>query len=229
MTTGAKHKPTNMTKTKKAVFRWVSREVFVADIAPTPKNYKIRNDLGMERLRASLQSFGMAGTMVCNWAGKYGNTRKLVLIDGNSRREEAIAKGEKKVWVSLPHGGALTPAQFKEMSAMFDYAKAGDVDIESINSDLGKTKDFYDKYKMQVPIGHLDKMGKNAPKPEKGLQYPGGKAAEEQQISDTRMVQLFFDSKQEEQFRKLEEKLRKKYKTQNTTDTVFRAVKEAAK
>jgi len=220
---------TKKVKKSNKEIKWISREVFVANIAPTPKNYKIRNDLGLERLRASLKSFGLAGTMICNWSGKLGDTTKLVLVDGNYRREEALAKGEKKVWVSLP-SRALSASEFKEMSAMYDYAKAGDVDIESINNDLGNTKDFYDKYHMQVPIEHLEKMGKGAKLPDKGLQYSGGKKGEAtEEVSDIRMVQLFFNEKQEAEFRKLEDKLRKKYKTQSTTDTVLRAVKQAAK
>ncbi len=201
----------------------------MASVAPTPKNYKIRNDLGLERLRASLKSFGLAGNMICNWGGKFGDITKLVLVDGNHRREEAIANKERKAWVSLP-SRALAPAEFKEMSAMFDYAKAGDVDIEAIQSDLGKTKEFFDKYHMEVPLGTLGKMGKGAKLPDKGLQYPGGKdAPAAQEVSDIRMVQLFFNEKQEAEFRKMEDKLRKRYKTQNTTDTVFRVVKQAVK
>jgi shikimate kinase len=39
------------------------------------------------------------------------------------------------------------------------------------------------------------------------------------------MVQLFFSEKQEAEFRKIEEKLMKKYKLDNTTDTVLKAFK----
>jgi hypothetical protein len=38
-------------------------------------------------------------------------------------------------------------------------------------------------------------------------------------------VQLIFSSKQEEEFRKWEEKAQKKFKTDNTTDTVLKALK----
>lgn len=137
---------------------WVSKQVNVAAIAPTPTNYKIKTKLGMERLRESLKSFGLAGNVVCNYAGKFGDISTLVLIDGNSRREEAVENGVKKLWVSLP-SRSLSPKEFKEMSAMFDVAKAGEVDMDRIKTDLGTSKTFYDKYRLEVPLTLLDTLG----------------------------------------------------------------------
>lgn len=45
------------------------------------------------------------------------------------------------------------------MSAMFDFAKAGEVDTERIKTDLGSHKDFYNKYGLEVPLALLDTMG----------------------------------------------------------------------
>jgi 16S rRNA G966 N2-methylase RsmD len=147
----------------KQTIQWESKLVDVAAIAPTPTNYKIKTKLGQERLRESLKAFGLAGNVVCNYAGRFGDTKKLVLIDGNSRREEAVAGGIKKLWVSLP-SRALTPKEFKEFSAMIDFAKAGEVDMERIEKDLGTTEAFYDRYKMSVPGKLLEALGKKAPK-----------------------------------------------------------------
>lgn len=202
--------------------KWVSKKVLVSLIDPTPKNYKIRTELGMERLQASLASFGMAGNMVCN-PEKVKGVVRYKLIDGNSRREEAIRQKEKQVWISIP-SRPLTPKEFVEMSAMFDFAKAGDVDMDMINSDLGSSKDFLEKYKLNVPAHLLDKMGSKAVAP--GLEYPeeGGEDAK-LESSDIKMVQLFFTAKQEKEFRVMQEKFYKKFKVNNVTDMVFKALK----
>lgn len=212
---------------KQAGIKWSSKLVAVAKIKKTPKNYKIRTELGRERLQQSLKSFGLAGNVVLN--------TDLTLIDGNSRIEEAIGKGEKMVWASIPNR-KLTPKEFTEMSAMFDFAKAGEVDIESIKRDLGKTKDFYDKYKMEVPFEVLEKLGGTAPV--EGLTYPGSKktkgvdrkeAEGTNIVGDIRMVSLFFSEKQEAEFRKWEAVLEKKFKTDNVTDTVYKAIQHLIK
>ena len=199
---------------------WSTKLVDVKLIKGTPNNYKIKTELGKERLQASLKSFGLAGTVICN--------TDLTLIDGNSRLEQAIERGEKKIWVSLP-SRKLTPAEFREFSAMYDFAKAGEVDTERIEKELGTSEAFFNKYKMTVPMHLLDKLGANAPIEE--LAYPekkdGSKSAPE--VSDIKMVQLFFSEKQEAEFRAIEAKLMAKFKTSNTTDTVLKAYKQLMK
>lgn len=202
---------------KKNTIEWASKLVNVADIKPTPNNYKIKTDLGKERLATSLKSFGLAGTIVLN--------TDLSLIDGNSRWEEAKAKGAKKIWASLPNR-KLSAKEYHEMSAMFDFAKAGEVDLKRIEQDLGSTKEFYDKYKLSIPMAMLDKMGIKAEITP--LAYPEGKlvkASNLPEVGDIKMVQLFFSTKQESEFRTIEERLMKKFKTANTTDTVLKALK----
>jgi len=48
------------------------------------------------------------------------------------------------------------------MCAMFDFAVAGEVDVELIEQDLGTTKSFYEKWGMLMPIALLDRIGKSA-------------------------------------------------------------------
>lgn len=201
---------------------WKSKTVAVSKIKPTPQNYKIKNALGQERLKMSLAKFGLAGTVVCN--------TDYTLIDGNSRLEQEKAKGRKNIEVSVPNR-KLSPQEFKEMSAMFDFAKAGEVDLERIQGDLGTKADFYKNWNLQVPMHLLEKLGNKASigKPNSktngtALEYPE-EGETEAIVSDSRMVQLFFNVKQEEEFRKIEEKLKKRFKTNNTTDTVLKAFK----
>lgn len=205
--------------------KWKSVQAEVKGILPTPKNYKIKTELGKERLALSLKKFGLAGNCVCNWNGKYGDKKKLVIVDGNSRLEDAKEKKEKLIWVSVPDR-KLSPKEFVEMSAMFDFAKAGEVDLERIDSDLGTSDDFFTDWGREVPLALLEKMGSNAPVKD-DLKYPekkgkGGKA-QEQVVADIRMVNLFFSDKQEAEFRKMEEVLKKKFKVNSTTETVFKA------
>ncbi len=223
----AKSKKTNSAKAAGKSIKWKSVECLTADIQPTEKNYKIKSDLGRERLQHSLKTYGMAGNVICNWVGAVGDKRKLMLIDGNSRLEDAKLNKEKKLWVSVPDR-KLTPAEFKEFSAMFDFAKAGEVDMERIQGDLGTKEDFYKKWGIQVPMDLLDKMGKNAPALEK-LEYPEEGKGAAPEVSDIKMVQLFFSDKQEAEFRKIEDKLKKKWKISNTTDCVLKAFKTLGK
>lgn len=209
----------------KKEIKWRPKLVQVSKIKPTPNNYKIKNELGRERLSISMKLFGNASTVVVN--------RDFFLIDGNSRLDEEKSKGTKRMWVMMPDR-RLTPKQYKEMAAMFDYAKAGDVDTERIFSELGTSKDFYDRWKEEMPMHLLDKMkgmGKNK-KPvvdTKALKYP--------EVDDSlskgtniMMVQLFFNAKEEAQFRKMEEKLAKKWKeTKSTTERVMKAFKQLTK
>jgi hypothetical protein len=205
---------------KTKTISWNPKLVDVKLIKPTTNNYKIKTDLGKQRLQASLGSFGLAGTVIVN--------TDFMLIDGNSRLEEAKEKGEKKIWVSLPDR-KLSPKEFQEMSAMYDYAKAGEVDIDRIKGELGTTEDFYKKYGMAVPLALLEKLGAKAELSK--LDYPeeGKGSSSDMPVSDIVMVQLFFSAKQESEFRKIEEKLKVKYKTTNVTDTVLRAFKELSK
>lgn len=200
---------------------WNSKQINLSDIDPTPNNYKIKTDLGKERLQQSLKMFGLAGTVIVNPVGK-----RYTLIDGNSRLEEEKTKGRKKIWVSLPNR-KLTPQEFKQMSAMFDFAKAGEVDMERIEKDLGTSKDFFNTWKLVVPMELLDKIGKagkvEVPEPtQKQKRIDKLLAVDDKKES---FVQLFFDVAKEKQFRKDEIRLMKKFKTDNTTDTVLAAYK----
>jgi len=208
---------------KKAI-EWSSKQVLLEHIKPTPVNYKIRSDIGRERFQESLKMFGLAGNVIVNPDGN-----KFMLIDGNSRLEEAKAKKMKKVWVSVPNR-KLTPIEFKQMSAMFDFATASEVDIERIQKDLGTSDDFFNTWKLTVPMEILDKIGKTgkvvAPlHPE----HKTTNGTDARGVSNVVMVQLFFSSKQEAVFRKMEEKLAKKFKTNSTTDTVLKTMVYACK
>lgn len=208
---------------------WKPREVLTASLKSTPDNYKIKTDIGRERLQSSLGEFGLAGTCIVvqlTAAFKGIKPNDLVIVDGNSRHVEALEQGLKKLWVSMPQR-KLTPKEFQEMSAMYDFAKAGEVDLERIEKELGTSVDFYDKYKMNVPMHLLDNMGAKA-KLVRDLEFPADaeKELEGRQMTDIHQVQLLFTGKQLEQFRRMEDVLKEQFKTKAVTDTVLRSFKE---
>lgn len=210
---------------------WYSVEVGILNISHTEKNYKIANALGRERLKQSLKSFGIAGNVVCNWSGKMGDIKKLDLVDGNSRLDEAIEKQKKKLWVSVPDR-KLTPKEFQEMSSMFDASNAGDVDMERIKGDLGKTKDWYDKWNLGVPKHLLDKLGAKQQatyKKEKESKKAETKVTADKNLNERTMIQLLFSTREAEEYRALEEKLSAKLRTKGTNETALVCMKELAK
>jgi hypothetical protein len=209
---------------KDSTITWTTKLVAIEKIKSTPKNYKIKNALGAERLKTSLAKFGLAGTVVCN--------TDLTLIDGNSRFELMKLKKDKFIEVSVP-SRKLLPKEFSEMSAMFDFAKAGEVDIERIQGDLGTTKDFYKNWNIEPPLeslghaGHLKEMQKVKTNGKSGAQKE--EVVEKIKSTDMVLVQLFFTEKQEAEFRRIEDKLKKRFKQTTTTDTIFAVYKSLAK
>jgi len=205
-----------------AKISWKPVLVEVKKIKATPNNYKIKTDLGKARLNESLSKFGLAGTVVVN--------TDLVLIDGNSRLVEEKEKGSKKIWCSMPNR-KLTPKEFKEMSAMFDFAKAGEVDTERITKELGTSKDFFEAWGLDMPVelkGRLEKLGAN----QKIERVISNKIVEEKPVilkEEEFLINLFYNQKEEALFRKLEEKAAKKLKSKSTSETVFKVLKAFTK
>lgn len=93
--------------------------MLLADLKENPQNPKIFTEAGKRRLNKSLTKFGLAGTMIAN--------ADMSLIDGHSRKKELIEKGRTEAWVSFP-SRQLTDEEYKELNAMYDVAKAGEVD-----------------------------------------------------------------------------------------------------
>jgi hypothetical protein len=214
---------------KKDKITWSSKKVPTSTILPTPNNYKIKSEMGKERFKMSLKLFGLAGNVVVNPDGK----GKFTLVDGNSRWSEAVEAKEKYIWVSIP-SRKLLPKEFTEMSALFDFAKAGDVDMDRIMGEIGTTEEFYSKWNIDVPMELLAKLGsktnggaevKFPVKSGKGKASSNGGEAAVEAPDNVRMVNLFFNKADHEKFIKMEEKLAKRFKTDAITDTVFAAMK----
>lgn len=213
---------------KQQRIQWRQVEVDIRNIIPTEKNYKIKTALGRERLKESLKSYGLASSVSCNWHKAFGDLKHLMLIDGNSRVEEEKANGTKKIWVAVP-SRKLSAKEFQEMSAMLDAAVAGEVDMERIQGDLGKTKDFYAKWNLPVPRNLLDKEGARKMTEYQETKTEKKKAAvakitPDQNLNDMVMIQLVYNPKQSDEFRKHEERLHKKLKTKTTAELVLKLI-----
>jgi hypothetical protein len=196
--------------------KWKSVLVDTKKVKFTPNNYKIKTELGTERLKLSLKKFGLAGNLVIN--------TDYTLIDGNSRLQQAIDNKEPKVWASMPDR-KLGEREFAEMSALFDFAKAGEVDLDRIKGDLGTKEDFFNDWAIQMPTEMLDKLGKNA---RAVVSVNAGTGEKEVKKSDVRVMQIFMNPTQEAEFRQLEEKCAAKFGTDNFSDTVLESLKFAA-
>lgn len=99
---------------------WQPKLVKLEELRENLNNPKIITESGKKKLHKSLDKFGLAGTIVVN--------ADMTIIDGHSRKSEFMERGITEVWVSVPDR-ELTEAEYKEMNAVFDAARASDVDM----------------------------------------------------------------------------------------------------
>lgn len=210
-----------MKKQKLKAITWVPKKVPINKIKKTPRNFKIENSLGRKRLMQSLDVFGNASTVILN--------TDYCLIDGNSRLEEEKKRKSTWLWVMWP-SRKLSPKEYREMCAMFDYAVAGEVDTERIHQELGTSKEFFDQWHIEMPMNLLDKIGKKSKGIDvdvKGMKYPDKVKDAVTSGESVVTIYLFYSVKLANQFRKEEDRLAKKYGLSNISDIVLQAMKKA--
>lgn len=207
------------TKSRKKAIEWRSIQVDVAKIKPTPGNFKLKTEDGLARFRTSIESYGMAGTVILN--------ADLTLIDGNTRWEKAKELGQKKIWASVPDR-QLTSKEFTEFAAMYDYARAGEVDLKRIQDELGTTDSFFKKWGMELPevaaakLAELEaKEGVVNPTVRKGIEK---EKAREIQL---RPISLLFTVEEANEFLTLAEGLYTRLGKDNVTDVALHNMREA--
>lgn len=195
---------------------WRSIEVLVAKIKPTPNNFKLRTEAGLARFRHSIKKFGRAGTVVLN--------ADYTLIDGNTRIEDAIEVGEKKVWASIPDR-KLTPKEFTEFAAMFDMARAGEVDVLRIKEELGTTKSFFKDWGMEMPGAALNKLAELEANEAVVNPTASRKIADEAKEIALKPISLLFTASESKEYITIAESLYKRFKVDNVTDLSLAALK----
>jgi len=199
---------------KSKQIKWKAVEVLISKIKPTPNNFKLKTEEGLSRFKHSVESYGLAGVVILN--------TDYTLIDGNTRIEKAKELGEKKVWASIPDR-KLTSKEFTEFAAMYDFAKAGEVDIERIKDELGNTESFFKSWGMDIPMKAQQKLKEmeNA----KIEARPSLKKGEKFTELNYKPLTLSFNVKDADEYLSIAESLYKHFKTDNLTDLSLLALK----
>lgn len=108
----------NAAPKKPAPITWKPITVKVKDLGRNIDNPKTKDEKGYTQLKKMVKKFGMVYGGIVN--------KDLSLIDGHSRTE--MLNDDQSVVVFQP-SRQLTPAEYKEMNAMYDIAKAGKTDL----------------------------------------------------------------------------------------------------
>lgn len=199
---------------------WKAVAVEVSKIKPTPNNFKLKTEDGAARFKTSVERYGLAGSVVLN--------TDFTLIDGNTRWEKAKEMGLKKIWATMPDR-KLTPKEFVEFSAMYDVARAGEVDMLRIKEELGTTKDFFKDWGLDMPDTALSKLAEIEANEKVVNPTANRKIAEEAKEVKLRPISLLFTPEQADQFLNAAESLYKRFKTDNVTDLALKLVVWAKK
>jgi len=199
--------------------KWKVVQVDVSKIKPTPNNYKLKTEDGSARFNTSVESYGLAGSVILN--------ADFTLIDGNTRLEKAKEMKLKKIDASMPDR-KLTPKEFKEFSAMYDMARAGEVDILRIKNELGDTGSFFKKWGFELPEGALKKF--TDLEANENVVTPKEKEAKKLESEiETARITLLFTTTQAEEFIRLAESMYKALKVDNVTDFSITAARKLKK
>ena len=131
--------------------KWKLEEIQYSEIKQNKDNPKIKDEDGMNRLKKSLNRFGVVFDGIVN--------KDYALIDGHSRAD--LLSEKKDSGMFFVPSRQLTESEYKEMNAIYDYAKAGDIDFDVINEVLDEEQlEFWD-------IGEYDNNEIELPKKEK--------------------------------------------------------------
>jgi len=204
----------------KPQIQWSVIKIDISKIKPTPNNFKLKTEDGTARFKTSVDSYGLAGAVILN--------ADYTLIDGNTRVEKAKELGIKKIDASIPNR-KLTPKEFSEFSAMYDMARAGEVDVLRIKEELGDTAAFFKKWGFDMPqvaLAKLAEMEKN----EKVINPTAArKIADEAKEIETARITLLFTPPEADEYIKLCESLYKQFKTDNVTDLSLKVMRYVRK
>jgi hypothetical protein len=195
--------------------KWKTIEVQVSKIKPTPNNFKLKTEVGTVRFKTSVDNFGLAGAVILN--------SDFTIIDGNTRVEKAKELGYAKIWASIPDR-KLTPKEFTEFAAMYDVAKAGEVDMARIKSELGTTDSFFEKWGLEIPTKAMDKL--KTLETTKIVKTTPSKPKPEKKESSLRPISLQFTSEEANEYLNIAESMYQKFGVDNVTDLSLKAIKQ---
>lgn len=202
---------------KTETIKWKNIEVPISKIKPTPNNFKIKSEEGTKRFETSVSNYGLAGAVILN--------SDFTLIDGNTRVDKARELGHTKIWASMPNRKLLWQ-EFQEFVAMYDLARAGDVDLIEIKKQLGATKDFFKRWGIEIPeeaLSRLDEMEKN-----ENVISPTEKVVKGVQVTqDTTLqpISLIFTTQEAARYIKMAEGLYERFGVFNVTELSMEILK----
>lgn len=199
---------------------WKTVRVDVSKIKPTPNNFKLKTEEGLSRFRTSMKKFGLAGTVILNL--------DYTLIDGNTRVEEAKLNKLKKIDASIP-SRKLTPKEFNEFSAMYDLARAGEVDVLRIKEELGTTEAFFKAWGLEMPEKALNKLAELEKNEAVINPTSARQIKEEAKEIETSRITLLFTKDEATEYIRLAESLYGKFKVDNITDLSLKVLRYVKK
>lgn len=195
--------------------KWKTVSVPVSKIKPTPNNFKLKTEDGTARFNTSVEKYGLAGAVILN--------ADFTLIDGNNRWQKAKEQGLKNIDASMPDR-KLTPKEFTEFAAMYDMARAGEVDVLRIKQELGTTASFFKDWGFEMPKASLDKLAE-LEKNEAIINPMAKKSKEETKEVETSRITLIFTPEEAREYLQLAESLYAKFKVDNVTDLSLKALR----
>lgn len=115
--------------------QWQLIPVRAGDLKHNPDNPKKRDETGMRRLRKLVGKYGLVFSGIAN--------KDLTIIDGHSRSE--LSNPDEQVQVFVPNR-QLSPQEYKEMNAIYDLARAGEVDMQIMEEQF--KEEFFEEWEI---------------------------------------------------------------------------------
>ncbi len=200
--------------------KWKAIEVEVSKIKPTPNNFKLKTEDGLNRFKTSVEKYGLAGSVILN--------ADFTLIDGNTRVDKAKELGMKKIWATMPDR-KLTSKEFTEFAAMYDFARAGEVDLLRIKDEIGTTESFFKDWGLEMPKAALNKLAE-LEKAEKVVNPTAARKLDPKlEAVQTRQITLIFSVAEAEEYLRMAEDLYAPLGVKTVSDASMAAVKHATK
>lgn len=197
---------------KQKTIQWRVKRIPISKIKPTPNNFKLKTEDGLARFNSSVERYGRAGAVIVN--------KDFTLINGNTNIAKAKELGETMVDASIPDR-QLTAREFLEFSAIFDEARAGQVDLLRIKKEIGSTNGFFKAFGLKMDQVVLDNLAE--------LEKADGKIIatkqsldKPKQVAGPSPLTLLFTAQENQTVMKKAESLYTKYKVDNITDLVYK-------
>lgn len=187
-----------------------AKKVSIKAVKENPENPRIIKDYKFQKLVRSVKEFPemlKIRPIVVN--------KDNVVLGGNMRLKACVEAGLKDVWILQTDMNEEAQKEFiiKDNSSFGEW----DWDVLANEWNIDDLKDWgldIPKWEDTAFDSDIEDTGE--------YDYPD----EDLEQSHVKMVQLFLNTKTEPNFKKWEEGLRKFYKSDNLTDTIYKAIEE---